>query len=341
MMRKSCLAAATFLFCSPALADCPVADFMVKDNVVYTSDDLVRLSVLSEAENITAEDERKKVDASALIPGYFEGAYSSDSRRSILSRQYRLLDLELTKLASRTLVQSNLSDQAPAMYEACLKAHGLLLKAPSHAKKSGEFFISLVYNPGPGGEAVDMFVEGRPRIFVTNGSIPESYWPFIPKKISPQEEISILVHRDIHATTQIVANIGLRKDEIMLPPVATHRLDFFLKSVSGAASAWHNFPYDAKTLCNTAGPGEVLFPETAAVSYGKRTPASDLNTAALIAARTTEFETCALVQANTHPGDDFVGGYVEATVTVVAARVMPIDAPVIPTNLASEAPAQQ
>lgn len=314
---------------SPCFAACDVRDFIVKDNIVATSEDVVRLSVLSEIESMSDTTSRDKIDAAALIPGYFQGSYSQDKRSAILQRQHKMLGLDLTEESRRTVIQSRLSDTAADMYKACLSSNGLALQPPAHAINTEQFSIDIRYSPGVNGTAADLWVSKAdgtrvPRVVVLNGgAVPEEYWFLLPDQIKPDETIPIVINRNLDTTTQIIASIGNRSDSIFLPPVSKNRLVFSQKEAFGAASANKDRREAATTICVNAEPNETLFPETARLILGLHSPPNtDYNKAEIVSDAATEFTVCARLSARVY--DDFTGGYVEATLHVVSAKVEPI-----------------
>lgn len=319
MHRCLVAAALSTVWASFANASCPVRDFIFDDKIVFSSDDVVRVSVLSETLDVLSDEQKKKVDAGILVPGYFEGSYSQDQRRAILRRQERLLNFDLTEEARRTLIQSKLSDKSVDMYRACLETYGLIIRTPPHATENSEFFVYIKYDPGPEATAADMFVEGKPAIFITGGSVPDAFFPFIPKKIEKQQEVRVLVRRNVNETTEIVANIGMRSQSAVLPPINKRRLSFYVKKASLSSNSWAKKPSDYKEFCVDAADGEVLFPETARLVDSDVTPPNGLNKSALLPEKSTEFQTCASVQSQAF--DDFTGGSVTSTLSVITAKL--------------------
>jgi hypothetical protein len=327
-MKLSTISLSAFVFCGMGSAQvygaCDVQQFIFDDKIIYTADDLVRLSVLNEIEGYKDENSINKVDASLLIPGYFDGKYDQDKRRSLIQRQYRMLNLDLSQESRRTIIASHLSDNSVKMYEACLNQYGLTIKAPPHALYSDEFSVEVHYRPGAGAAAADLFVNGKPKIVVTHGNIKDDFIPLLPEKILPDEELGVLITRDLNQTTEIFANIGGKRASIALPPISRSKIAFQLRTRTETVDAFKGKPHDNKEFCYEAKAGEVIFPETATLTLDSRLPPNDLNKGELLKDKSNELQACPMtiseLQALT-PGFDWKP-YLEAANLPKISRVV-------------------
>jgi hypothetical protein len=82
-----------------------------------------------------------------------------------------------------------------------------------------------------------MFIAGHSAIFITGGKIPKAFLPFIPQKIEPQQEVRVLIERQVDQVSEIVANIGLRPQSVVLPPQNKKKLVFFLKKIASSSDS--------------------------------------------------------------------------------------------------------
>lgn len=307
-----------------AHAACDVRDFIVKDEVMADASDVVRLSVLSELQSSLDRAEDKSIDGSLLIPGYLDGKYSSAESTKIISRQYKLLNLSLDSETRRTIVSSRLSDNAARLYEACIANEGgVVVKLPAHALSSREFFVLVRYLPGVDGKEAPLIINGQPQIFFTNGALQKEFAiASLPETVAPSGELRFPISRDPTQTFEVAVNLGRRSGSASLPPIQTRRIEFQLRKsgVVSASATRHPGPGTLlKEFYLEATPDEVFFPETAQVIATRRVPPSNLNVAILLPDQSNEKQICGQVKAQIY--DDFTGGFVEAYVSVIAARL--------------------
>jgi hypothetical protein len=175
-----------------ALAVCEPKEFITFDTIGSNSSDVLRLSVLSEIHDQLDTEEKKKIFASALIPGYdIEGKLDAQQSRSVLQRQVRLLNLNLSREARATLIASNLSNAAAGMYQSCLENNkiGLSITLPPHALDAARSSIAIRYRPGVGGKPAPFYTENNKPLFFSNGQMASGSVP--PQNLTPDEEVRI------------------------------------------------------------------------------------------------------------------------------------------------------